>query len=59
MDVVIRRIISESGQIPVLTPPGTSGYVQPNDDRINAAFQSGIKRVSENSPLVMAMEKTK
>ena len=44
----IRRIIHESGRQILWTPPGTSGYVQPCDDIVNASFQNGFLRVSSN-----------
>ena len=47
LDPVIRRIIAESGHLPVLTPPGASGYVQPCDSFINAAFQKAYQTVRQ------------
>lgn len=45
MNAVIRRIIAESGRIAVLTPGGTSGYVQPCDDLTNAKIQDEFMKV--------------
>ena len=42
---IIRIIAAESGRKIVWTPPGTSGFVQPCDDLINASFQSGFMKV--------------
>ena len=42
---IICRIAAETGRKIVWTPPGTSGYVQPADDIINASFQSGFMKV--------------
>ncbi len=42
---IICRIAAETGRKIIWTPPGTSGYVQPADDIINASFQSGFMKV--------------
>ena len=47
MDAEQLRMINESGRMVVLTPAGTSGFVQPCDDVLNGAFQSGFYKVKK------------
>ena len=45
LTATIRRIIAESGRIAILTPGGTSGYVQPCDSLVNASLQGSLMKV--------------
>ena len=41
-------MIAESGRQILWTPPGTSGFVQPCDDLVNASFQNGFMKVKDH-----------
>jgi hypothetical protein len=43
MDLVMNRLIAESGRIIAWTPAGTSGYVQACDHLINAVIQKSFR----------------